>query len=199
MKRTLLSLIGFVASVSLVTAAAPPCVPGTLATYIALGSEGCSIGPVTVGDFAYSAKASGGAQQIPPDHVQVSPSIAIPAAASLSFSANWQVTSGQTQDSFIKYTVVGAATASGELTLQLGTYQVGFGTAVVRENTDVGNLRVFATCGEVACNSKRTDTLQFSPAAVGLQVVDHVKLSAILGPTSLSGFSAKFDFCPACV
>lgn len=199
MKRTLISLVGFVASVSLATAAAPPCVPGTLATYIAQGSEGCSIGPLTVADFAYSTKASGGAQQIPPDHVQVSPSFAVPAAASLSFSANWQVTSGQTQDSFIKYTVVGAATASGELTLQLGAYQVGFGTAVLNENTNIGNLRVFATCGEVACNSKTTDTLQFSPAAVGLQVVDHVKLSAILGPTSLSGFSAKFDFCPACV
>jgi hypothetical protein len=152
-----------------------------------------------VANFAYSAKTGGGAQQIPPDQIKVAPSIGIPAAASLSFSANWQVTSGQTQDSFIKYTVVGAVTNSGELTLQLGTYQVGFGTAAVRENTNVGNLRVFATCGEVACSSKKADKLQFSPAAVGLQVVDHVRLSAILGPTSLSGFSATFDFCPLCV
>jgi hypothetical protein len=180
-------------------AAAPACVPGTLASYIALGSGGCSIQSVTFATFAYVAKSSGGAPQITPDQIQVNPTFAVPATSGFSFSAKWGVAAGQAQDSIIRYTITGPPTSTGSLQLQLGPFQVGSAGAVaVRESTTVGNLQVFAECAGM-CRSKTMDTLQFSPATAGLQVVDHVKLSATNGDTSLASFSAAFDYCPLCV
>jgi hypothetical protein len=198
MKPKLFSLLVILASAGMASAATPQCIPGTLASYIELGSGGCFIGQVTVANFGYVAKASSGAPRILPSQIQVSPILGVPATASLSFSAKWQASSGQTQESFITYTVTGPVTSSGELTLQLGTYQPGFGDLSVNEHTPAGNLRVYAQCGEVACSSRTTDTLQYTPPAVVLAVTDQVKLSAILGNTSLTGFTAQFNLCPAC-
>lgn len=199
MKRTRLFLtMGLALVSSLAWAAAPPCVPGTLASYIALGSGGCSIGMATFAEFGYAAKASGGARPIPPDQIKVNPTF-VPFSAELSFSASWKAANGQTQDSFIKYTVVLVTEngSFGTLTLQLGTSQVGtFGTAAVRETTDVGDVGVLTECVEV-CTSQKTESLQFWPLAT-LQVLDRVSLLSRSGGAVLSSFKATFDLCPLC-
>jgi len=200
MKYALFLLVG-VPSLASIATAAPSCVAGTLADYIALGSGGCSVGSINFANFAYTAKASGGAPQIPPDKIQVSPGFVVPDAGALAFSAAWQVGPGQTQDSLIKYTVVPSSTTStGSLTSQMGAAHPGkVGAIRISEMTNVGNLQVYSACSEVGCRSRTIDTLQFSPSAVGLQVVDHVKLTSTNGTTSLKEFTATFNYCPPCV
>ena len=201
MKRALLLLAAFVWFVQM-GAATQPCLPGTLASYIALGSSGCSIGTFTVVNFTYMAKASGGAAKIPPDKIQVNPIFTVPATVTLGFSAAWQVSSGQSQDSIVRYTMVpSSTTGSANLVLQLGQAKAAsFGDVEIGEMTTAGNLRVFTKCGEVACQTKNQDQLTFSPVTAGLQVVDHVKLTALTtGSASLSGFIGTFDYCPPCL
>jgi hypothetical protein len=199
MKQTLLSLVAIVWASSL-GSAAPQCISGPLASYIALGSDGCSIGEATFANFAYGAKASGNAPQIPPDQVKVTP-LNVIFSPQLSFSAKWAATSGQTQDSFIKYTaqVPDSGTSNtGVLRLQLGTSQVGtIGTVSVQERTDIGELQVLSECTEV-CSSNKIDTLELWPLET-LQVIDHVSVVSRNGTASLSSFTATFNLCPLCV
>jgi hypothetical protein len=58
MLRSCWVLLAF--SVCLPLSAATVCVPNTLDTYVALGSTGCTIGELTVKDFAFSVVSSGG-------------------------------------------------------------------------------------------------------------------------------------------
>ncbi len=176
-------------------AAAPACAPGTLASYIALGSGGCTAGQVTFANFAYTAKSSGGAPQISAEQIQVTPMIQIPATGGFTFSAKWSVTSGETQESIIKYTVTGPPTSSGSLMLQLGTAHIGVGSAAVYESTSSGNLQVYDSC-HTTCRSLPMAQLPFTPSSPVLSVTDHVKLS---GTASLSSYTALFDYCPLCV
>lgn len=198
MQRILMLLVVGLSISSLAWAGGPACVPGTLASYIALGSNGCSVGIAAFANFGYGTKASGDAHMIPPDRIKVSPGF-VPFSVALSFSASWKAANGQTQDAFIKYTVLPASSTSfGVLTLQMGTIQVGnFGTVGVRQTTDVGEVAVVADCVEV-CTFTKTDTLQFWPVAT-LQVIDHVNLISKDGGAALSSFKAMFDLCPLCV
>ena len=70
MKRAcLVALIGWL----LPTAAfAAPCVPGSLASYVALGSSGCSVGSALFFGFA-DLPVQGGAFSIPDTNVFVNP------------------------------------------------------------------------------------------------------------------------------
>ena len=98
-----------------------PCSPGTFADYIALGVSGCAIGNIEFVNFGYASNTAGGAPEITPDLIQVSPVMGVPASASLTFSAKWQTASGQSQESQIRYTVlVLSHRSSGSLTLQMG-------------------------------------------------------------------------------
>src|ERR1700722_12767311 len=90
----------------MLTAGPLPCVPGTLASYIALGVSGCAVGKIEFVNFSYASNAGGGAPEIPPDLIQVNPVMVVPEAASLAFSAPWQTAGGQSQESLIRYTVI---------------------------------------------------------------------------------------------
>ena len=182
---------------SSVGTAAPACGPGSLAKYIALGAGGCTVGPITFANFAYSAKSSGGAPQIQASQIQVTPSFQVPATGGFVFSAKWSVVNNQAQESIIKYTVSGKLAGAGNLMLQLGKYQINlFGDISVQETTSGGNLQVYVDCGET-CKVQTSAQAPFIPPATVLQVTDDVKLSS--GIASLSSFTAEFDYCPACV
>src|SRR6516165_7196212 len=90
----------------LLPAAPPTCMTGTLASYIALGAEGCTFNGNVFANFAYSASASGGATMIRADQITVVPLLILPETARFSFSAPWSVGKGQKQDSIISYTAV---------------------------------------------------------------------------------------------
>jgi hypothetical protein len=177
-----------------------PCIPGTLASYIALGVSGCAVGNIEFVNFGYATKAGGGAPEIAPDLIQVNPVMVIPEAASLTFSAKWQAAGGQSQESLIRYTViVQSPHSSGSLTLTLGVSQAGQpGVVVVREDTSVGDVQVYLACGQ-NCRSKTTDTLDFTPVPGGIRVVNQVRLNSTNGNSSLAGFTALVNLCPPCV
>jgi hypothetical protein len=201
MKQILLVTIALLCVVSTTFAAPAPCVSGTLDTYIALGTTGCTVGSILFSGFHYGNKASGGAPLITANEIQVTPTFQVPEAGILNFSAKWQVSSGQSQDSYIRYSVssTSVTSSSASLTLQLGTAQVGLiGEARVDEKTSVGDLSVYDQCIEV-CRSQAADTLTFTPATAVLPVLNHLRVVSTTGTTSLSGFSAAVNLCPPCV
>src|SRR5690242_2850835 len=104
MPKTTVILLGFTVLACVAPAKPLPCVSGTLSSYIALGAGGCTVGPVIFANFTYAADATGGAPQISPDEIKVTPSFTIPATGGFIFSSDWGVAAGQTQDSIIKYT-----------------------------------------------------------------------------------------------
>ncbi len=90
----------------LLSADPPTCLTGTLADYIALGAQGCTLNGDVFANFSYFAGASGGAATITADQVTVTPLVVVPATARFNFSAPWSVAQDQTQDSIIRYTIV---------------------------------------------------------------------------------------------
>ena len=95
-------LFGFLSLVPILAAGPLPCIPGTLASYIALGVSGCAVGTIEFVNFGYTTKAGGGAPEITPDQIRVTPVMVVPDAASLAFSATWQGAAGQSQESLIR-------------------------------------------------------------------------------------------------
>jgi hypothetical protein len=194
-------LFGFLSLAPMLAAGPLPCIPGTLASYIALGASGCAVGNIEFVNFGYASKAGGGAPEIAPDLIQVNPVLlGLPEAASFAFSAKWQATAGQSQESLIQYTVIVTSFhSSGSLTLTLGIAQAGQpGVVVVRENTSVGGTQVYLACAQ-NCRSKTTDTLDFTPVPGSIRVVNQVRLSSTNGSSSLEGFTALVNLCPKCV
>ena len=192
-------LFGFLSLVPTLFGGPLPCVPGTLASYIALGVSGCAVGNIEFVNFRYNAKAGGGAPEISADLININPTIVVPQAAALAFSAKWQAAAGQSQESLISYTVIVTEPhASASLTLQLGATQTGQpGLVVVSENTSVGDIQVFSHCAQ-SCRSKTTDTLDFTPVPARFRVADHVKLISTTGDSSLAGFTTIVNLCPPC-
>jgi hypothetical protein len=193
--------VGCLLGCGLLSAAPPPCVNGTLASYVALGAGGCTFGRIVFANFVYSASASGGAPVIRADQIMVVPTLIVPETTRFSLSAPWSVTSAQSQDSVIKYTAVlpGGDTTPAEVDLVLGPAHVGgnIGSATVKESTNVGDLSVFDSCTEL-CRAKTNDALQFQPVSV-LLVTDHVSLRGGTGGASLNEFAAALNLCIPCV
>jgi hypothetical protein len=203
MKKLLL----FTASVALVQVygSAAPCTTGSLTNYIALGSAGCILGNLRVADFAYHAKASGGAAEITADQITVTPLLPPVGTFGLQFSAPWDVQSGQDQFSGITYHVVASSTALPvqELRLDGNGFEAGlFGSVVVNEAVGTPaathDLQVYEKCEEV-CRSKTSATLDLNPAAPTLVVADGVTLKSALGSASLTSFVDWFVICIPCV
>jgi len=181
---------------------APPCVKGTLASYIALGSGGCLFQSALYDNFTYAVAVSNAPT---PDEIIVTPVPAPTSAAyfvGLNFSANWEVGPGGSQQSIISYRVVPYPPAgpanSGLLTLDLGPSSVGgiIGSVTISENTNVGDLLVYDKCTEV-CSIKTTDQLTFTPIQT-VQVSDDISLSGGTGGASFSLFANDTNICPQC-
>jgi hypothetical protein len=201
MKLNVKVAVGCLFSCGWLSAAPPTCVTGTLASYIALGAQGCTLNGDVFANFSYSADASGDAATITADQIIVTPLVIVPAVARFNFSAPWSVDRDQKQESVIRYTIVpppGGA-APFRLQLTLGTPLVGgiIGGVRVTEITNVGHLSAFVRCTEV-CQIKANDSLEFDPVSVVL-VSDHVSLSGGTGGASLSEFGAAVDRCSLCV
>jgi hypothetical protein len=111
MNTKLLASVGFVicsaAYANTITPVAA-CVSGTLASYIALGATGCSVGPTTLvfSDFSFGlVSASGGAVAVGAAGITVTPVIS-PQKFGLNYaSSGFNVTAGQFIQYLLSYTI----------------------------------------------------------------------------------------------
>jgi hypothetical protein len=130
------------------TLAAAPCSTGTLASYISLGSTGCTIGGYTFFDFQLTAATgTGGAVAIPATSINVEglgPAGTSGAGATAPFLTNdigvdfdtvWATTAGQTLDDNITFDVsVGDGAASiTDAGIVQDSYATGNGSVTVAE------------------------------------------------------------------
>jgi hypothetical protein len=184
---------------------AAPCMPGTLASYIALGPGGCVLGTLAVSAFGYKAAASGGAAKITADQVNVAPLLAPVGSFALQFSAPWGVESDQDQASHITYHVTSSTTGTQiqQVTLDGNGFTAGlFGNVIVSTAlatpTTSFDLQTYLKCDEV-CRSKPSEVVTLSSPASALAVVDRVTLNSKIGSATLSSFANWFIVCIPCV
>jgi len=187
-------------------AAAPNCVVGTLASYIALGAGGCMFESTLYRNFTYAAPVS---TSITPEQILVIPSSAVSVATpfpGLTFYAPWSVAADQILTSTIGYNTVpfppnaSAAEFVTNLTLDLGAASVGgiIGSVEVTETVTPADttlsqqLQVYEIC-EDACRLQETD----STSLVGLQTLNFaltINLNGGTGGASLSYFTANESY-----
>ena len=185
--------------------AAPSCVKGTLASYIALGAGGCMFDNALYDNFTYAPTSTVG---ISPANIIVTP-ILLPTSTlfpGLNFTAPWSVAAGKSEQSVIGYRVVPYPPAgspqptSALLTLDLGQSQVLniIGSVTVQERTTMtsatGTLEVYDTCQEV-CRIKQSDSVSITPIQT-LQTTITVSLSGGNGGASLSSFASDYAIGP---
>jgi len=198
-----LFLIGVGVVLLRVPGIAAPCIPGSLASYIALGSTGCVLGNLTVSGFAYAAKAGGGAEKIKADQIAVTP-VLTPGAVALEFAANWSVQSGQEEVSNITYHALSAdpAVEVKAISLDGNGFEAGLmGEVEVQEvvagAAEAATLDIYLKCTEV-CHPKTSASAAITPSAA-LVAGDRVTLKSKQGTAALSSFSAWFITCPPCL
>ena len=203
MKTLLLLAVSMV--VLRVPGSAAPCMSGTLASYLALGSAGCTLGNLQVAGFAYQAKAGGGAPEITADQINVTPVLAPAGSFALQFAAPWSVQAGQSQSSGITYRVLTSTVSRPvqQLRLDGSDFHAGIFSSVVVSETvatpaATNNLQVYLKCMEV-CRSQTSATLDLNTGAPMLLVMDRVTLQARQGPASLAGFTDWLIVCIPCV
>jgi hypothetical protein len=86
------------------TAEAAPCAPGTLASYVALGAGGCTVGFASFEAFGVLAVPFG-ATPIAPEDVFVTPVAPDPSRARLEFQLDAEASAGELLEILIGYTV----------------------------------------------------------------------------------------------
>jgi hypothetical protein len=178
------------------------CVKGTLASYIALGSQGCMFGSVLYRSFTYATPVL---DPITPAQIVVTP-VVLPTSTfqyqGLNFSAPWSVAAGGSEVATIGYSAVpyppqaGPETLGGVLTLDLGPSQVSgiIGSVSVQEKTNIATLDVYETCAD-ACSIKQRDSVTITPIQV-LQTSITISLSGGNGGASLSSFATDYAVGP---
>jgi hypothetical protein len=175
-----------------------PCVKGTLASYIALGSRGCMFGSVLYRSFTYATPVL---DPITAAQIIVTPATLPTSTAQfqgLNFSAPWSVAAGASEVATIGYSAVPyppagtPTTEGGVLTLDLGPSTVSgmIGSVSVQEKTNVATLDVYETCAD-ACSIKQKDSVTVTPIQV-LQTTLTVSLSGGNGGASLSSFATDY-------
>ncbi len=209
MKVLLAAAIGLLVSTSTFAQAIPAhtCVKGTLASYIALGVEGCMFNSALYRNFTYAAPVL---NTIGPAEIIVTPAVLPMATApfqGLNFAAPWSAAAGGSQVSIIGYNVVPfppqdePAPLGADLSLNLGTSKVSGiigSVSVTQVSTSDGlpaesvTLQVYDTCNDV-CSVKQSDSVTVTPLAT-IQTTLTVTLTGGNDGVSLSNFATNESF-----
>jgi hypothetical protein len=187
---------------------AAPCTPGTLASYISLGSTGCTVGNDTFFDFQLLPPVGlGGATAIPATSITVEglgPLGTTGASAVAPFLSNdvgvdfgtvWATTAGETLDDDISFSVSvgGGATSITDAGLVQDSYTSGNGNVTV---TEKGCSGITYPCNQiwgVATNDTSfvADTI-FSSTGT-LSVEKDIAVSANSGTAGVSSVADVFS------
>ncbi len=193
--------------ISMFTLAASPCSSGTLASYISLGSAGCTIGGYTFFDFQLTnATGTGGATPIPASAIDVEglgPAGTSGAAAvapfltgdiGVDFDTVWATTAGQTLDDNITFDVsvgAGAASITDAGIVQDG-YTTGNGSVTVAEKGCSGICTPSTEWGVATNNTSFVSDTIFSATGT-LSVEKDIALNGGTGERSSAGLSNVAD------
>ncbi len=156
---------------SMAVAFGGPCLPGTLQTYINLGSTGCQIGAVQFADFTVAA-GQAIATPISPGQVQVSPGGGVFNPALL-FTLNQTATAGQLFESFFRFDVSGTLTGAS---ISLGSPAT-TGDGAVTGILDVCRNGLFSGGAPIGCSGSAATAIAFA-IAEDSQLSDSVSLGA---------------------
>ncbi len=113
MKKVGLLLLAWLGTAQIVAAA--PCVAGTLASYAALGTGGCTIGNNVLANFSQGS-ALDGTVNIPPGSLKIVPAGGA-ASPGIIVTANLTASAGQAFSTLINYTISGSNFTSDTITL----------------------------------------------------------------------------------
>jgi uncharacterized protein (TIGR03437 family) len=113
MKQVGLIFLAWLGASQMMSAA--PCAPGTLASYIALGAAGCTIGNNTLANFTQGS-ALGGTVNIPPSNLKIVPAGGN-ANPGIIVTGNVTAASGQVFSTLINYTISGSTYTTDAVTL----------------------------------------------------------------------------------
>jgi hypothetical protein len=198
--------------------AIPLCVPGTMASYVALGSGGCQIDDKVFNDFLYFTAGLGGAG-LPATEIVVVPDDQ-PLNPGLLFTAAWIVGAGQFLDSMIIYKVQvlpGGDPITDNTLGMSGLAASGTGIIAIGENKCKGGLwsidlesGSFGDCSSGEENvvnlftvfqagdepPDQTFDIAVYPAETFIHVIKDIGLSGGTGFAHLSGVSQRFSETP---
>ena len=128
-----LFLVGVILAMPAGSAAAPICVSGTLSDYMALGSDGCTIGGATVSDFASSVLLLDATEIVASD-VNVIP---LSSGIGLDFGVMQSADAADLFDILIRYSLAGLAINGNSLSMT-GSSAAGDGNVTAVEDKCIG-------------------------------------------------------------
>jgi len=192
MKKTLLLVTLLLAMRS--TGWASACNVGTLSSYLALGTAGCTIDNKTFTHFGYSGA---GTFPIPASEITVTPCPSslcsstgvLPGEEGFVFNAAWQVGPGQTLDSLIAYTVTSGTDIVDVFLAAAGMSAGGGGLASVAETLSNGENLTVSTLGPSSAS------VTF-PGVTSLTVLKDIALTGGAGAARISDVANGFSQSP---
>ena len=152
--KQLLLFAGLTLGVTQLASAAPMCVGGSLASFIALGSGGCMIGTNTLSGFQ-ALPGIGGATAISPNNVTITP-IGGTTNPGLTAMTNLTATNGQIFDALITYMLTGNLYTSDSISISNATSS-GNGAVSDIQNFCLGGT--FGPNGVSGCTSGNAGSL----------------------------------------
>ncbi|MGE3842078.1 MAG: PEP-CTERM sorting domain-containing protein [Vicinamibacterales bacterium] len=202
MKRTCLAVV--VSWMLPGAALAAPCIPGSLGSYIALGSTGCTVGVARFFDFA-SLPVSGSATPIADTGTFVNP-VDTPYNPGLRFDVNTSAVAGSFLQRVIGYSVDGA-TVTGNTVALLGSQVAPDGAVTATERKCFGQAFNTGTdiCGgsstalvafDLGFDQSLTETLAFVGVGLLGVVLDIGVDGGTTGAASLSSATTQFNAVP---
>jgi hypothetical protein len=185
----------------------PICVPGTLASYVALGAQGCSAGSSLLSNFEILSGINL-SSPISPSAINITPIVsATDIGLTLNVSAN--ATGGAILESLISYRISGGPFTAGSISAG-GTSTTGNGAVTDIQNFCLGGS--FGPSGVTGCSTGQTGSLlllgdgsvsQSFAAATSLNVTDDITFDSGGSGTGNSAaggvFTDRFTSAPASV
>lgn len=181
---------------------AAPCAVGSLASYIALGAAGCTIGTNTLDDFA-TLSGIAGATPISPADIAITPSGAS-TNAGITASVNVTATTGEVLEALFTYQISGNLYAADSITLSHSSESAD-GAVSDTQNYCVGGT--FGPDGVTGCSGspgslialdgvQNQDSQSFSPAGL-LSITDDFTLDGgLAGSASGGDITDRFTVVP---
>jgi len=184
MKRTLL-LVALGLAMCSVAKADSACTTATLSTYLAAGFS-CTLDGLTFSSFSASFNQSGGAANPGAAGITITPTLA---GLVFDFTGGWVVSSGQTLDTIVRFTIDSASPIISDLSLTLVAAGCsGPGAVGLTENAASVGASLFTSCTNGSVDLT-THTATFSPVS-SLTVVKDLTLSGgTTGSASVSEFT----------